>query len=152
MKFAIGTAAAAVAMSLFGAGIAAADQYAGQTYGDAASAISQSGRTAIIAGRVGSLLPDDECIVARSQSPSWLKGPNFQRITGTVLVYLNCNQVLAGPGVPGNSAASPEGQQAKKDQKAEEWKSTTEDGAQWCAENEKAHPDWGPAAFKGCPS
>ena len=45
--------------------------------------------------------------------------------------------------MPGNSAASPEGQQAKRDQEAYEWKSTTEDGAQWCAENQKAHPDWG---------
>ena len=73
-------------------------------------------------------------------------------MTNTVLLYLNCNQVLAGPGGAGNSAASPEGQQAKRDQEAYEWKSTTEDGAQWCAENQKAHPDWGPQHSMAAPA
>ncbi|MCB0942384.1 MAG: hypothetical protein KDB72_19350 [Mycobacterium sp.] len=155
MKAASGTAvvvgAVAVSMSVYGAGVAAADPYAGQTYGDASSAISSYGQTPVIAGRVGSVLPTDQCIVTRSQKASGLGGANFTPVQNTVLLYLNCNQVLAGPGVPGNSAASPEGQQAKKDQEAYEWKSTTEDGAQWCAENQKAHPDWGAAAFNGCP-
>lgn len=155
MKAAWGIAGAvgaiAVSMSMVGAGVAAADPYAGQTYGDASSAISSYGQTAIIAGRVGSLLPDSECIVTRSQQAPWTSGANFVPVTDTVLLYLNCNQTLAGPGVPGNSAASPEGRQAKKDQEAYVWKSTTEEGAQWCAANQKAHPDWGAAAFNGCP-
>lgn len=156
MKLAPGAAGAVgaivVSMSMVGAGVAAADPYAGQTYADASSAIGNAGQTAIIAGRVGSQLPNDQCIVTRSQQAPWVAGTNFTPVTNTVLLYLNCNQVLAAPGKPGNSAASPEGQQAKKEQEAEVWKSTTEDGAQWCAENQKAHPDWGDAAFKGCPS
>ncbi len=155
MKLASGSAVAvgaiAVSMSIVGAGVAAADPYAGQTYADAASAIGNSGQVAVIAGRVGSQLPNDQCIVSRSQRASWVSGTNFTPVTNKILLYLNCNQVLAGPGTPGNSAASPEGQQAKRDQEAEVWKSTTEEGAQWCAENQKAHPDWGDAAFKGCP-
>ena len=31
------------------------------------------------------------------------------------------------------------------------WKSTTDEGAQWCAENMKAHPDWNASAWDGCP-
>ena len=64
MRTASGTAtvvgAVAVAMSVYGAGVASADPYAGQTYGDASAAISSYGQTAVVAGRVGSLLPTDQ--------------------------------------------------------------------------------------------
>ena len=36
--------ATAVSMAFFGTGVAAADDYAGQTYGDASAAISDAGR------------------------------------------------------------------------------------------------------------
>ncbi|SBS77992.1 hypothetical protein MHPYR_50159 [uncultured Mycobacterium sp.] len=107
--------------------------------------------TAVVAGRVDSELPTDQCIVTRSQKAPWVKGDNFQQTNNTMLLFLNCNAGLATAGKPGNSATSPEGQQALKDQHAYQWKSTTEDGAAWCAENLKAHPTWTGNALLGCP-
>ncbi|MCI4675400.1 hypothetical protein [Candidatus Mycolicibacterium alkanivorans] len=143
------TAVAAVtgvsaALALWSAAIAAADPYAGMTYADAARAIGGGGMTAVVASRSGSGLPQDQCIVARSQNSPLHDKPK-------VLLYLNCNAAVAGAGVAGNSAGSPEGQAAIEQQKGYEWKSTSEAGAQWCAENINAHPDWSASAFSGCP-
>jgi hypothetical protein len=112
--------ATAVAMSFFGSGIAAADDYSGQTYGDASKAISGAGKKAVIASRAGDTLADDECVVSHSQSAPWIKGDDFSPVTDTVLVYLNCNATVANAKDPGNSAGSPEGraaiQKAQEDQ------------------------------------
>jgi hypothetical protein len=101
-----------VSMAFFGSGIAAADDYSGLTYGDAAKAISDAGKKAVIASRAGDTLSDDQCIVTHSQSAPWIKGDNFSAVTDTVLVYLNCNATVATAKDPGNSAASPEGRAA----------------------------------------
>lgn len=140
-----------LAASVFGYGVASADPYAGETYGDAASSLSGAGMTVVVGGRVGSDLPTEKCTVTRSQKAPWVKGDSFQPVNNTMLLFLNCNQAVASAGKPGNSAASPEGQQALKDERAYEWKSTTDEGAQWCAENMKAHPDWNSSAWAGCP-
>ena len=87
--------ATAVAMAFFGTGIAAADDYAGQKYSDASSAISDAGKKAVIASRAGDTLADDDCIVTHSQSAPWIKGDDFSPVTDTVLVYLNCNATVA---------------------------------------------------------
>ena len=109
-------------MAFFGSGVAAADDYAGQTYGDASAAISDAGQEAVIASRSGGTLSEDKCIVTSSQSAPWIKGDDFAPVTDTVLVNLNCNATVASAKQPGNSAASPEGraalQAAKKDQSA----------------------------------
>ncbi|TXI40244.1 MAG: hypothetical protein E6Q57_19605 [Mycobacterium sp.] len=112
----------AVSLALFGSGIAAADDYAGQTYSDASGAIDKAGQKAVIAGSVGSVLAQTDCIVTRSQQADWLKGSNFSPVTDTVLLWLNCNAKLATAGTPGNSLASPEGraEKAAEDQKAAE--------------------------------
>jgi hypothetical protein len=107
-----GVGATAVSMAFFGTGIAAADDYAGQTYGDASSAISDAGKKAVIASRSGDTLTDDKCIVTHSQSAPWIKGDDFAPVTDTVLVYLNCNVGVATAKDPGNSVASPEGRAA----------------------------------------
>ena len=60
--------ATAVSMAFFGAGVASADDYAGQTYGDASSAIADAGKKAVIASRAGDTLSDDKCVVTHSQS------------------------------------------------------------------------------------
>jgi hypothetical protein len=117
------TAVGATAMSIasFGTGIAAADDYVGQTYSDASSAISDAGKKAVIASRAGDTLTDDDCIVSHSQSAPWIKGDSFAPVTDTVLVYLNCNATVANTKDPGNSAGSPEGRaaiQAAKDEAA----------------------------------
>jgi hypothetical protein len=110
--------ATAVSMAFLGTGVAAADDYSGQTYGDASKAISDAGKKAVIASRAGDTLTDDECIVTHSQSAPWIKGDDFSPVTDTVLVYLNCNATVATAKDPGNSAASPEGRAAI--QKAQE--------------------------------
>jgi hypothetical protein len=104
--------ATAVSMAFFGTGIAAADDYAGQKYSDASSAISGAGMKAVIASRAGDTLSDDNCIVTHSQSAPWIKGDSFSPVTDTVLVYLNCNATVANAKEPGNSAGSPEGRAA----------------------------------------
>ncbi len=143
--------AIAVSMAVFGTGTAAADAYAGKTYADASQALSNAGLKGVVAGQVGDTLPQDQCVVTYSQKAPWIKGDNFKPVSDTVLLYLDCNAAVASAGTPGNSAASPEGQKAKKEQEAEVWRSTTPDGAAWCAQAQKDHPDWGAAAFKGCP-
>jgi hypothetical protein len=69
--------ATAMSMAFFGAGIAAADDCAGQTYSDASSAISNAGLKAVIASRAGDTLSDDQCVVTHSQSAPWIKGDSF---------------------------------------------------------------------------
>jgi hypothetical protein len=106
--------ATAVAMAFFGTGVAAADDYAGQTYGDASAAISDAGKKAVISTRSGDAVPDDKCVVTSSQSAPWIKGDDFAPVTDTVLVNLNCNAAVASATKSGNSAASPEGRAALK--------------------------------------
>lgn len=105
--------AAGASLVLFGTGVAAADDYAGQSYSDASSAASDAGQTVVVASRVGSNA-DDDCTVTRSQSAPFIDGADFTtHVSDTVQFYLNCTAGLAGPGHPGNSLASPEGRAAK---------------------------------------
>jgi hypothetical protein len=101
-------AATGLSMALFGTGVAAADDYAGQTYADASSAAGDAGLTPQIVTRSGGALPDDECIVERSQTSSFFDS-SWTNPGGKILFYLNCNQAVASAGTAGNSAASPEG-------------------------------------------
>ena len=110
---AVGVAAASFAV--FGSGTAAAiNEYAGQTYADAAQAVSDAGQTPVIATRVGSFLPTDQCTVTGSRSANFLDSSGTNA-GGRVLLYLNCNNSFAAAGVPGNSIGSPEGRQARAD-------------------------------------
>lgn len=104
--------ASAVSMAFLGTGVAAADDYAGQTYADASKAISDASQKAVIASRTGDTLSQDDCVVTHSESAPWIKGDNFAPVTDTVLLYLNCNATVATAKDPGNSAASPEGKAA----------------------------------------
>ena len=109
-------------MALFGSGEAGAiNEYVGQTYADAVSAIQQSGSNAKIASKVGSFLPTERCMVTGSRNANFLDGSG-NNPGGVVLLNLNCNYMFALPGVPGASHASPEGKAAYEDavQKAQE--------------------------------
>lgn len=112
----------AASITFFGAGVAAADDYAGESYSNAASAISGAGDKAVIAASVGGSVSQSDCVVTRSQMAPWLKGNNFSPVTDTVLLFLNCNAKLATPASPGNSLASPEGraEKAAENEKAAE--------------------------------
>lgn len=103
---------------LAGAGIANADAYAGETYGDAAGKLSEAGKKAVVSSRAGDTLPRDKCVVTHSESAPWLKGDAFTPVTDTVLLDINCNATVATAKDPGNSAASPQGRQAIKEANA----------------------------------
>jgi hypothetical protein len=102
----------AVSIVMFATGVAAADDYAGQTYADATKALSDANLKGVIASRFGDTLPNDQCVVTHSEKASWIKGGNFAAVTDTVLLHLNCNATVASATTPGNSAASPEGRVA----------------------------------------
>jgi hypothetical protein len=103
---------AAVSAALLGAGVAtAAPDVVGQTYSDAKQTIQQTGATAVIATRTGSLADEGNCIVTNAWNKSQVTGGRNQP-SDQVMVALNCNASVATAGAPGNSAASPEGRQA----------------------------------------
>jgi hypothetical protein len=103
-----GTAVAASAlMALFGTGVAAADDYAGQTYSDASSAASNAGLSVVVASRVGDKLSQDECLVTRSQTAPFADADDGAHVDGQVQFYLNCNGGYATATNPGASLASP---------------------------------------------
>lgn len=137
-------------MLLTASGIAtAAPNVAGQTYGDAVAAIEQSGGVAVVAARIGSRLPLNECVVDGVTWPSYLRPGqgNIEPVRNEVRLTLNCNGTVATPHTPGTSAASPAGREAKEEQENAEWRSTA-DGQDWCRQAEGEHPEWFPLA--GC--
>ena len=115
-----GTAAATASGALFGAGIAsAAPDVVGDTYSDATSVIEQSGGTAIVATRTGSGADTGDCIVTNAWDAAFVR--DGESANGReVMVALNCNGDVAAAGKPGNSAASPEGREAKAAQEEAE--------------------------------
>jgi pyruvate/2-oxoglutarate dehydrogenase complex dihydrolipoamide acyltransferase (E2) component len=105
--------AASAVMALFGTGVAAADDYAGQTYADASSAASDAGATVVVAARVGDKLSQDDCLVTRSQTAPFASANDGAHYDSQVQFYLNCNGGYATANNPGASLASPEGREAK---------------------------------------
>lgn len=162
-----GAVAAAVAASalLSLPGIAsAAPDLEGQTYAEATKAIAQQGGTAIIASRVGDRLPLSKCIVTGVSKSTFVRPPVVQAVPGRAgrfgrqgvryrvvtneyRLSLNCNAAVATANTPGNSAASPEGREAKREREVQEWRRTAK-GQQWCRQAEKEHPEWFPLV--GC--
>jgi hypothetical protein len=104
--------APAALTAALGTGIATADDYAGQTYADAQSALSNAKLKGVVASRVGDAVSQDQCVVTRSETAPWIKGDKFAAVSDTVLLFLNCNAAVASTTKPGNSAASPEGRAA----------------------------------------
>ena len=109
--------AIALSTALFGAGVAAAGDYDGQTYADAAAAIEESGGTPVVVTRVGDQLPQDECLVMNSQDHSFLRDDPedvyMLSVTDEVRLNLNCAGGFATATDPGSSLASPAGRAAK---------------------------------------
>jgi hypothetical protein len=83
----------------------------GLPYSDARAMISQDGGTPIVATRTGGVAAEDDCLVTNAWDAPFVR--NGSAASGEVMVALNCNGGLATAGSPGNSAASPEGRQAK---------------------------------------
>jgi len=111
---------AALGPALIAPAIAHADnEYAGQSYADATKAISATGGTETIATVVGDQVPTAQCQVTGSRNAGFLDSSG-NNPGGRILLDLNCNAAVASPGNPGNSAASPQGQQTLQDQQAQQ--------------------------------
>jgi hypothetical protein len=109
----LGAAASIAASVSIGAGVAAAaPDVAGQTYRDAKSTIQGQGAAVVIATRTGGSADIDKCIVTNAWDKPSVSQPRQAPGPDEVWVALNCNAAIAGPGSPGNSAASQEGRQA----------------------------------------
>jgi hypothetical protein len=109
--------AAAVSIALFGLGVAAANDYAGQTYADAVQAIEDAGDTAVVVSRVGGRLPQDDCIVTSSSVASFVRPMTddvyFETVGSAVRLSLKCAGGYVTATKPGASIASPAGREAK---------------------------------------
>jgi hypothetical protein len=111
--------AVAFSMTMFGSGVAAAkDYYVGQTYDQAAATITEYKLTPVVGAVSGDQLALNDCIVTSSHKSTFLNSSGRNDRSTEIVLNLNCNNKVAEPGHPGNSAASPQGSQAKKDIKA----------------------------------
>lgn len=115
------------AVAVFGGGVASAD-YTGQTYAQAAANISKSNLKPVISSVVGDQLATDDCIVTSSRVSGFLDSSG-QQSDRSILLSLNCNELVAKAGTPGNSVATPQGKKAKKDQGDAEYFATN---PEWC--------------------
>jgi hypothetical protein len=101
--------AAAVALTLVGAGVANADDaVVGQTFKDAKAAISQMGMTAVVATTVGDRKDWDACIVTSANKASRTDSSG-KKAGDQMLVNLNCYAKYSTALWPGFSLQSPEG-------------------------------------------
>lgn len=98
--------AALLVLGMIGAGFAVAKKppYVGQTYAKAAAKITSNGGTPMIRTVVGAQLATDDCIVTNAQ-----KSKSSKR---TWMLDLNCTNLVASPGHPGNSVTTPQGKVA----------------------------------------
>ena len=116
----LGAVTGTAAIISSGAGIAAAavPDVVGQTYRDAKNTIQSQGSAVVIATRTGGSADVDKCIVTNAWAKPSFTLPREAPGPNEVWVALSCNAAIAGPGTPGNSAASPEGRQAITAQQA----------------------------------
>ncbi len=106
-----GVGVAAALALVFGSGLAGANnEYKGMTYEKAQQSITSNGGSIVISSREGSYLPTERCIIIGSRRANFLD-TSGRRSGYTVLVDLNCNDVVAGEH-PGNSAQSQDGKKA----------------------------------------
>jgi beta-lactam-binding protein with PASTA domain len=146
----------AVAIPLLGASLAlasagvasAAPSVVGMTYDKAKEAVSNAGLSAEISTSTGTALQQGDCVVV-SQALRAASTFGHESTPAKVLLSLNCNAVVASAGKPGNSAASPEGRAALKQQAMVQWLQTP-DGQTWCIQTKQQHPEWFP--IDGCPT
>ncbi|MED5811062.1 hypothetical protein VST63_01700 [Mycolicibacterium sp. 050232] len=117
--------AASTTAVLLDAGVADANQdpLIGKTYAEAAEKISEWSSTPVVNSTVGDALPRDDCIVTSWRKVRKLDASGNERPTEHLL-NLNCSQVLATPGHPGNSLATPEGREEARLQKRAEFINT----------------------------
>jgi hypothetical protein len=127
---------ALVLMPILGTGVACGDsQYSGQTFAKASDAVTSNGGTPVISTVVGSQLATEDCMVTNAHKSITLDSSGKSAHNGTWLFDLNCNQVVAEPGKPGNSAATADGANAKAiESQIKSWNSKPASctNAKWC--------------------
>ena len=99
--------AALLLMTIFASGVASADPYAGKTYDEAAAKIAGWKGKPVVGSVSGGLLDTGDCIVTSSHKSIFLDPSGRNSRSSEVVLNLNCNNHLASPGHPGNSAMSP---------------------------------------------
>jgi hypothetical protein len=111
----------AAALMLFGAPIAAADDYVGQTYADASDAMKDDGVDPVVTTRTGGQLEEDDCIVTSAWDAPFLRGvgDDFEHAEDEMLVSLNCAGAFASATNPGTSVAHPLGREAESEAEKE---------------------------------
>ena len=104
-------AAAAIAM-VFGPGSAGAvNEFNGMTYAKAQQTATAHGNVLILSTKTGSYLDMDDCMVVGTRKADFLDSSGRSAGGNRYLIDLNCNDLSAQNGHPGNSAATPEGKQ-----------------------------------------
>lgn len=109
--------AVTLSLMMVGAGVASADPFIGKKYSDAAAQIAKRNGTPVVATVRGSELSQDDCIVTNWHKSIFLDSRGKNHRSREYRLDLNCTNPVAAPGHPGNSAVTPEGAKAKKDQK-----------------------------------
>jgi hypothetical protein len=127
-------------MTVFGSGTASADPLNGHTYDEAAGLIAGWHGKPVVSTVSGDQLETGDCIVVSWHKSTFLDSSGDNTRPNNYLLSLNCNNHVASPGKPGNSAVTPEGTQAKKDETAAAsidknpaWCHTSDKRLKWCA-------------------
>lgn len=125
-----------LALSLMlGSGFASAyDPFVGKKYSEAAAGIAKRNGTPVVATVSGSALALDDCIVTSWSQSIFLDSSGGNSRSREYRLNLNCNNPIAAPGHPGNSAMTPQGIAAKKDIKTA---ASINKNPEWCKESEK---------------
>lgn len=132
--------AAVLSMTILGSGVASADDgLTGSSYGEASAWISSHNGTSVVGTVSGDQVEKGNCIVASWHKSIFLDSSGDNTRSGEYVLNLNCNNPLASPGKPGNSAMSPAGVKAKAEQeqaasidKNPEWCETSDSRLKWC--------------------
>lgn len=130
--------AAILSVMMFGSGVASAD-LVGLTYDEAAEWISSRNGTPVVGTVSGDQLDTGDCVVVSWQTSKFLNSSGDNDRAKDFLLNLNCNNLVASPGNPGNSVMTPQGAQAKKEQQAATkinnnptWCETTDEAMEYC--------------------
>jgi hypothetical protein len=132
--------AAALSVTMLGSGVASAkDGLIGISYDEASSYISSKGGTPVVGTVTGDQVDIGACLVANWHKSIFLNSSGDNERKKDYVFDLNCNNALASPGNPGNSAMSPAGVAAKKDQstaarikKNPSWCETSDNAMSYC--------------------
>ncbi|WP_162563556.1 hypothetical protein ACJEIK_01310 [Mycobacterium sp. SMC-16] len=135
----LGVLLAASAASLNNGGIASAgDPLVGLTYGDASAQINKWKMHPVYSTIIGDPADMKKCIVT-----SWRK----EAKTARIYLSLYCEEKVATAGNPGRSAASPEGNAAKKHDETVRWRQQHPED---CRQAKEQHPEWFKQPVEGC--